>query len=137
MKGVLLGIIALAASCATADTRFEQPVPPGSVWTELHGLTEGQKVSGTKVEFSLEFGHTPKTDGNPVPPAQWSHARLRSVSLKIGGWQVLSIAGPAWLSSYSYRFASTEFPHAQAIPIRARLRLEPVRMRPGDPKRAG
>ncbi|MCW5942687.1 MAG: hypothetical protein KIS66_10675 [Fimbriimonadaceae bacterium] len=71
MKGVLPGVIALAASCASADTRFEKPVPPGSVWTELHGLTEGEKVSDTKVEFTLELGHTPKTDGNPDPPALW------------------------------------------------------------------
>ncbi|MCW5942686.1 MAG: hypothetical protein KIS66_10670 [Fimbriimonadaceae bacterium] len=37
--------------------------------------------------------------------------------MRIGSEQVLSIAGPAWLANYAYRFSSTEFTHGQAIPI--------------------
>lgn len=124
----LLGLIVVfGGATARADTEHEVRVGLGACGARLKTLTQDQRVSGTKVEFTIEFWHNPAkyyTGGKPEP--DWAHMRLKDLVINLGpdAWVIESRPGVVNEVSFSYRFASTAFVHNSAVPIRVRATLE-------------
>ncbi|MCW5941279.1 MAG: hypothetical protein KIS66_03550 [Fimbriimonadaceae bacterium] len=122
-----LGVVgtSLLLGSAFADSSHAVPYGIGEYGSTMVGLTQGQRVSGSKVEFEIRFRHAPVRNEPGLTGDTWAHARWHDVELKLGSEVIDTYAGfvPA-NEVLMFRFTAWPFVNGDPIAITAAAKVD-------------